>query len=113
MKIKIIATLAAVAIAAPALASGGGGGGGGFSGGGFSGGSPRVQVSPEQRSFERGQKVFKKSLSCSKCEFPRGITSTKQAQDAVTKIKNGQIKLKKNHQKDVLYYLSQRYRVKT
>ena len=115
MKIKVIATLAAIAVASPALASGGGGGGGGggFSGGGFSGGSPRVQISPEQRSFQRGQKIFKKSLSCSKCAFPRGITSTKQAQDAVTRVKNGQIKLKKSHKKDLLYYMSQRYRVKT
>lgn len=112
MKIKTIATLAAIAVAAPAVASGGGGGGGGFSGGGFSGG-PRIQVTPEQRSFQRGQKIFKKSLSCTKCAFPRGITSTKQAQDAVTRVKNGQIKLKKRHQKDLLYYMSQRYRVKT
>lgn len=113
MKIKMIATLAAIAVASPALASGGGGGGGGFSGGGFSGGTPRVKISPEQRSFQRGQKIYKKSLSCSKCAFPRGITSSKQAQDAVTKVKNGQIKLKKRHQKDLLYYMSQRYRVKT
>ncbi len=109
MKIKMIATIAAIAVASPALASGGGG----YGGSGYSGGSPRVKLSPEQRSFQRGQKIFKKSLSCSKCAFPRGITSTKQAQDAVTKVKNGQIKLKKSHQEDLLYYMSQRYRVKT
>ena len=123
MKMKMIAAIVAISVAAPmsapVLASGGGGGsgGGGFSGGGggFSGGSisraPRL--TPEQRSFQRGARAFKKSVSCKKCAYPKGITATKQANDVVTKVKNGSIKVKNSRKKDLLFYLSQRYRVRT
>lgn len=115
MKTKMIAAALAIAISAPmapVMASGGGGGGGG--GGGFSGQrAERPQLSPEQRSFRSGQREFQRSVSCDKCAYPRGITATKQASEVVAKIKNGQIKVKESRKRDLLYYLSQRYRVST
>lgn len=119
MKIKTNMITAALVIAVaiptvPALASGGGGGGGGFGGGGFSGQRAETpKLTPEQRSFRRGQKAYKKSIACKKCAYPRGITATKQASEVVTKIKNGSIEVKASQKKDLLYYLSQRYRVST
>lgn len=120
MKVKIIAAVLAIAVsvpAAPLLASGGGGGGGGFSrgGGGFGGtgqSAPRVKLTKEQLAFQRGQKAYKKSIACKKCDYPRGITATKTANEVVSKIKNGQIEVKSSQKNDLLYYLSQRYRVK-
>lgn len=112
MKTKMIAAALAIAISAPmapVMASGGGGGGGGFSGQR----AERPQLSPEQRSFRSGQREFQRSVSCDKCAYPRGITATKQASEVVAKIKNGQIKVKESRKRDLLYYLSQRYRVST
>lgn len=118
MKTKMIAAAVAIAVAAPmapVMASGGGGGGGGgFSGGGVSGERARTpQLSAEQRSFRNGQREFKKAVSCKSCAYPSGITATKQANEVVAKIKNGQIKVKESRKRDLLYYLSQRYRVST
>lgn len=114
MKTKILAAALSVAIAAPVMASGGGGGGGG----GFSGGNDfertqRNTLTPEQRSFRNGQKEFQKSVSCKKCAYPRGITATKQANEVVSKIKSGEIKVRSSRKRDLLYYMSQRYRVST
>jgi len=119
MKVKLIAAALVIAVSipvtTPVFASGGGGGGGGFgSGGGFGQQrAPRIKLSPEQRAFQRGQREFRKSVSCKKCAYPRGVTATKTANEVVTKIKNGQIKVKPKRKQDLLYYLSQRYRVRT
>jgi len=121
MKYKVIAAVVAIAVSAPVATTpvfasgGGGGGGGGFGGGGFGSSqrAPRVQLTPAQRSFKRGQKAYKKSVACKKCAYPNGITATKTANEVVQKVKSGQIKVKANRQKDLLYYLSQRYRVRT
>lgn len=119
MKTKILAAALSVAIAAPVMASGGGGGGGGgFGGGGFGGGNDfertqRNALTPEQRSFSNGQKEFQRSVSCKKCAYPRGITATKQANEVVSKVKSGEIKVRSSRKRDLLYYMSQRYRVST
>lgn len=119
MKMKMIAAIVAISVAAPistpAFASGGGGGGGGFSGSGSGsfGQSRAPRLTPEQRSFQRGQREFKKAVSCKKCAYPKGITATKVANEVVAKVKNGSIKVKDSRKKDLLFYLSRRYRVST
>ncbi len=120
MKVKILAAAVAIAVSVPAtplIASGGGGGGGGggFSGGGFGSTgqrAPRAKLTKEQRAFQRGQRAYKKAVACKKCAYPRGITATKTANEVVAKIKSGEIKVKSSQKNDLLYYLSQRYRVK-
>lgn len=69
-------------------------------------------LSPNQKSLNNGRTEFRKSVTCSKCEYPSGIKTVKEAQDAANKIKRNDIVVSKRNKKDVLYYISQRYGIK-
>lgn len=120
-KLKIMFAITAIVAAAPVLASGSGGGGGGPSGGGggggFSGGGGESfssrPVDAATVAFNKGKKMFAKRITCKNCSYNSGVTDGKTAKEVANKVKAGEFDLKADERTAVLYYLSQRYSIRT
>lgn len=112
-KYGIIGTIAAIAISVPALASGTSSGSGSRGGGGFSGGSVSQPRDPAKVAYSRGHRLFKKRIACKKCEYPRGFSDNATASKVMSRVRNGEFKLKSKEREFVLYYLSDRYNIRS
>lgn len=109
---KAILTAAALAVSAPVVASGGGGGGG-FSGSGSSGSSSsRTPRSPAKADFSRGKSYFKKYITCKKCSYSNGVNDSVTAEKVAKKVRSGEISVKEKHKRQLLFYISRRYRIR-
>lgn len=122
-KLKIMLAVTAILASAPVLASGsggggysgGGGGGGGAGGGGFSGADAFSSrpVDAATLAFNKGKRMFAKRVTCKKCTYNGGVTDGKTAKEVATKVKSGEFDLKADERTAVLYYISQRYSIRT
>ena len=118
-KLKIMLAVTAILASAPVLASGSGGGGfsgGGGGGGGFSGGGDAFSSRPVDAAtvaFNKGKKMFAKRITCKNCTYNGGVTDGKTAKEVATKVKSGEFNLKADERTAVLYYISQRYSIRT
>lgn len=99
----LIGLLASILVISPTKIVASGSGSTGFS---------NSSLSPNQKSLNNGRTEFRKSVICSKCKYPTGIKTVKEAQEVANKIKRNDIVVNKRNKKDVLYYISQVYGIK-
>lgn len=109
-KHTLIAAAAVTAISTPALASGSGGA---SRGGGFSGGSYSQPRDPAKEAYSRGHRLFKKRITCKKCEYPKGFSDGATARKVMQRVRNGDFKLKSRERGWVVHYLSDRYSIRS
>lgn len=109
----VLAATSALAIfpaSASGSGSGSGGGYGGYSGGGA---STPAQRDPRAEAYSKGQKAFKKRITCKKCAYKGGFTDGKTAREVAEKVKAGEFGLKPPERAAVLFYMAERYSIKS
>ncbi len=120
-KLNLMLAVATILVSAPVLASGSGGGGysggggggnGGYNGGGADAFSSRP-VDAATLAFNKGKKMFAKRVTCKKCSYNSGVTDGKTAKEVASKVKAGEFNLKADERTAILYYISQRYSIRT
>jgi hypothetical protein len=109
MMTRLLMGIAAISlglIPVAAHASGSGGGGGGYSGG-YS-----QPVNPAQQAYSRGLSLFKKRITCKKCEYSKGVPDSVTAREVMKRVNAGEFNLKPQERSLIAYYVSDRYSVK-
>ncbi len=104
-RVSLLSSFALVA-SVPVIASGSSGGGGSYPSS-----TPSAPRDPFADAYSRGKSLFKKHITCKKCDYPQGVNDSVTASKVAKRISSGEFQMNAKQRSDLMIFLQRRYDV--